>query len=457
MRCPRVLALGTVLACVVSARSLAQSASASQEPFRLTPAQMREDLAAFRDGFMARDNSFSAAARAQAESRLRALDSSVERLTPVAFELELARIVALADNGHTNASAAARLQHYNRVPVRLAVFGEAFYVLRATSANADLLGAKLVTIDGHDVRQLRDSARVLVGGIPSRRDRSAPYVLESPEQLHALGLAAAAERATYSFQRADGRSVGRRLDGIAPQPGSPPPFGEQWLFPQQMPRDEGTWRGVLDSARAPWSLGEPRTTYRWRAAPELAAMVIELRATTNSPTASITSFLDEVASKLEAQRPRNVVLDMRFNGGGNLNTARDFMKRLPTLVPGRIFVLTSPVTFSAAISSIGYLKQAAPDRVTIVGEGVGDRLVFFAEGTRTMLPNSGASISFSTQRHDYNNGCKAFTDCHPPVVANPIAVASLAPDVAAPWTVESYRAGRDPGIDAIAAELRRRP
>jgi hypothetical protein len=32
---------------------------------------------------------------------------------------------------------------------------------------------------------------------------------------------------------------------------------------------------------------------------------------------------------------------------------------LPTLVKGRIFVLTSPWTFSAAISTLGYLKQAA--------------------------------------------------------------------------------------------------
>jgi hypothetical protein len=152
-----------------------------------------------------------------------------------------------------------------------------------------------------------------------------------------------------------------------------------------------------------------------------------------------------------------VVLDMRFNGGGNLTTARDFMKRLPALVTGRIFVLTSPVTFSAAISSIGYLKQAAPDRVTIVGEGVGDRLVFFAEGSRVTLPNSGTMISFSTQRHDYNTGCRPYSDCHPPVVANPIAVPSLAPDVAAPWTIDAYRVGRDPGMEAVAAELRRRP
>jgi hypothetical protein len=450
MRRSRYSGLAVALVCVGVTQGDAQTP-------RLTPQQFRDDIAAFRSEFMARDQSFTPEARGQAETRIRALEAGAERLTPAAFELELSRIVALADNGHTNLIGSARSQHYNRVPVRLAVFGEDLYVLRAAAPNTDLLGAQLTAIDGHDIAQLRDSARVLSGGIPSRRDRVAVFLLESPEQLNAMGLAAARERATYSFRLANGRTVTRQLDGAAPEGTGFALPQDQWLYPTLMPPGDASWKGVLDSAKAPWSLGQRGTPFRWRVAPELAAVVIELRSTQNGPQGSITNFLTEMTSKLEAEPPRNVVLDMRFNGGGNLNTARDFMKRLPTLVPGRIFVLTSPVTFSAAISSIGYLKQAAPDRVTIVGEGVGDRLVFFAEGSRATLPNSGAMISFSTQRHDYNNGCKAFTDCHPPVVANPIAVASLAPDVAAPWTIDAYRAGRDPGIDAVAAELRRRP
>jgi hypothetical protein len=123
-------------------------------------------------------------------------------------------------------------------------------------------------------------------------------------------------------------------------------------------------------------------------------------------------------------------------------------------VPGRIFVLTSPWTFSAAISTVGYLKQALPARVTIVGEHVGDRLEFFAEGSRVRLPDSGASISYSTERHDYRNGCRGATDCHGSVVRHPIAVASLAPELPAPWTIEDYREGRDPALAAVAAALR---
>jgi hypothetical protein len=40
-----------------------------------------------------------------------------------------------------------------------------------------------------------------------------------------------------------------------------------------------------------------------------------------------------------------------------------------------------------------------------------------------------------------------------PVVTRPIAVPSLDPDIAAPWTIEAYRAARDPAMEAVAAAL----
>ena len=430
------------------------STSASGAPTHLTPAQLREDLVAFRAQVLDRDRSYSAAARTQAESQLARLEADVDRVTPAQFALAIARIVALADNGHTNAAASVRARQFNRVPVRLAVFGEEFRVLRATEANADLLGARLVSIDGHAVTQLRDSARTLSGGVPRRRDRFAPFLFESPEQLHAMGLATNAARATYAFQTLDGRAVQRELSDEANRAPDVRGGGRS-MFPALLPDEQGKWRVLLNANQAPWSLSEPDAPFRWRAAPEIDGMVVELRQTVSSPGNAIDAFLADMAQRIESGRPRNLVIDMRVNGGGNLNTARDFMKRLPELVPGRIFALTSPWTFSAAISSIGYLEQTAPDRVTIVGEEVGDRLEFWAEGGPTTLPTSRLVISIATQRHDYRNGCRAFSDCHRPVVVNPIAVPSLAPDIAAPWTIGAYRTGRDPAMEAVAATIKR--
>ena len=120
-----------------------------------------------------------------------------------------------------------------------------------------------------------------------------------------------------------------------------------------------------------WRRQEPGKPFRFRSAAEINGFVVQLRQTMDAPDRSVRDFLNEMLETIKRDHPMNVVVDMRLNGGGDLNKARDFMKALPGLVPGRVFVLTSAWTFSAAISSVGYLKQAAPSKVSIVGEEVG--------------------------------------------------------------------------------------
>lgn len=59
------------------------------------------DLSAFRSEFLAKDTSFSPDARREAERRLSSLEATASGLSALAVSLELARIAALADNGHT--------------------------------------------------------------------------------------------------------------------------------------------------------------------------------------------------------------------------------------------------------------------------------------------------------------------------------------------------------------------
>jgi hypothetical protein len=60
----------------------------------------------------------------------------------------------------------------------------------------------------------------------------------------------------------------------------------------------------------------------------------------------------------------------------------------------------------------------------------------------------------ATERHDYVTGCRNIENCHGSVVRNPVSVPTLAPDIEAPWTLETYLAGRDPAMEAVAGALR---
>ena len=415
----------------------------------------RNDLVVFRRDFYARDSSYSIEHRAEADKRLRTLESKLGAVSAAQFELELARIVALADNGHTNSPASLRSRRYARVPIRLVPFGDQFYVLRADTAHADLLGARLVGIDGKALSEVRSAAHALWGGTPAWRDRQLPFLLESPDQMMALVITTAPDAAVFRFALRNGRTVNRRITADMPNANREFYPGTRWLYPEPLDTDRGDWRFLGTKEKSPWAFQEPSQLFRLRPAPELNALIVQLRAN-HGGTQPIQEFLGKATEEIRRTQPRNLVLDLRVNGGGDLNNTRDFVQSLPGLVPGRIFVLTSPWTFSAAISTTGYLKQAGGDRVTIVGEMVGDRLEFWAEGRLARLPYSGAAMSYSTQRHDYKTGCKPYTDCHGAVVRNPISVPSLAPDIPAPLTIEDFIAGRDPGMEAISKAVVRK-
>jgi hypothetical protein len=411
----------------------------------------RNDLAVFRRDFFARDSSYSSEHRRAAEARLTRLESQAASVTAAQFELELARIVALADNGHTSSPAALRSRRYGRVPIRFVPFGDQFYILRADPTNADLLGGRLLAIDGKSIRDVKAVAHTLWGGLPSWRDRFVPFFIESPDQMQALGVTGRAESASYRVELRNGRTVERRIVADPPNAGREFWNPSRWLTPDPLDAQD-TWKSLGASERTPWAFQEPARLFRLRMATDLNALVVQLRA--NHAPGVLASFLDSAVAEIRRAQPRHIVLDLRTNGGGDLNNTREFVKLLPTLVTGRVFVLTSPWTFSAAISTTGYLKQAGGDRVTIVGEMVGDRLEFWAEGRLARLPFSGSAMSYSTQRHDYKTGCRPYPDCHGAVVRNPISVPSLAPEIEAPLTIEAFIAGRDPGMDAIARAIR---
>ena len=162
------------------------------------------------------DRSWSPAALSDAKARMDELAGRAGSMTPLQFDFAIAEIVALADNGHTRVHAGGRSHASNRVPLRLFPFADGLRVVRAAGAHADLLGARLEKVDGVPVGDIIARSRGLYGGPVHGRDAMAYLLLESPQQLNALGYAARPETARYAFVLADGRDVEREVAGDLP-------------------------------------------------------------------------------------------------------------------------------------------------------------------------------------------------------------------------------------------------
>ena len=97
-----------------------------------------------------------------------------------------------------------------------------------------------------------------------------------------------------------------------------------------------------------------------------------------------------IMNEVVPNRPKSVIVDFRLNDGGNFGNGILFAQALPKLLRpgGKVFVLVSASTFSAAIVTAAMLKESGGASVIFLGTGMGDNQQFWAEGSRVSLPNS---------------------------------------------------------------------
>jgi hypothetical protein len=412
------------------------------------PSDYRADLEVVRR-FLDRDRSYGPTERARAEVALGELEERAGALSPAGFQLAVAQIAAFAQNGHTLLLPALWPHQFNRIPLQVHLFADGLFVIHAPEAMGDLRGARVVSIDGHAIDEVRRVYARYSGARETKRDEWIGFFLESPELLHAAGLAETSDRLSLGLERRDGST----LTQVVPAKLDPPtdsPFAA-------LETSRLVSFAAENTSTAPLYLAERDRAFRASPLPGLEAHFVQLRANASRDGQEIGQFLSSVLATLRETKPRHLVVDLRFDGGGDLNTTRAFFQALPSSIggDGRIFALTSGMTFSAGIASLGYLKQSGAGRVTIVGEPIGDHLEFWAEGQLLELPVSKAVLLFATERHDYRTGCPQ-ADCHDSIRRHPIRVRTLEPDVLAPITFADFRAGRDPALDTVAGLLGRR-
>ncbi len=143
-----------------------------------------------------------------------------------------------------------------------------------------------------------------------------------------------------------------------------------------------------------------------------------------------------------------LVVDLRFNTGGNLDLSKDLMTRLQQEAAGRpVYVITGRATFSAGLYHAAQWKQWG--KATFIGEPVGDRLDYWSEGGNINLPNSKIAIHFADSFHRYSH--KEYPDRKP--YFEELSIDSLAPDDPVIPSFADYAAGRDPAMDIVLRGL----
>jgi C-terminal processing protease CtpA/Prc len=158
----------------------------------------------------------------------------------------------------------------------------------------------------------------------------------------------------------------------------------------------------------------------------------------DDPSQPFADFNREMFEFIDANPVTRIVVDLRFNGGGNSAIFRPFLDEVRAREvfrqPGALYGLIGRQTFSSALMNAVELKSETG--AILLGEPSGGNPNHFGEVRVFTLPNAGLQVMYSTRRFetmpDYDRD-------------------ALVPDLDYPITWEDLLAGRDPAVEAALA------
>lgn len=429
---------------------------------RLTPAQMRKDLAFLKDEWAPLDKSFNDQEQRAFRKLVEDTTSASEKLTSEAFAMAVAQAAAIAHNGHTNANVWPFLG--KDLPVRAWWFSDGLYIVKAHPAFSRLLGARIEKIGALTAAQAHERVKPYLSGNDQRIRFLSPGYLVSPVVLKQIGATDKADSVHLTMQLADGKAEEIKLDALAQgDPGDERLTGLNRGYAVLIPDPaslRGRWSHVLDN------LGDRSLLYSTRsdvqtsflgAAKDVLYIRIDSVASVDD-TPLQDKFATIIQKDILPARPRNIIVDLRLNNGGDFFNTILFSQAMPRLVPrgGRVLVLVGRATFSAGIVTAAMLKGAGGDKVSLIGETMGDDARFWAEGKKVLLPNSRISVRYASQFQDYEKGCTELSTCYWATVAFGPRGISLAPEIMIDTSFAAYANGRDIVLEAAMDQIGQR-
>src|SRR5213593_136285 len=385
------------------------------------------------------------AASARRAAKLRA---RVDRMSDQAIIVEMARAVALSGNAHTRLYLMRNRTEVRRVPIRVWWFGTELRIIRAATEYADLTGCRVIRIGRWDVISAFRKVRGIKAGNASWQRYMSSYFLTSPDILFGAGVLPNAERLPLTV-KCQGRT--RRVT-VTPSPlrRSSTPVEAWWDLAPGYRSSDAELKSVLTVEQAPLYLQHPDRNYwvEYLSAPGI--IYLQYNRAQEMSSDPLSDFIPRVTRILDGNPVKGLIVDVRFNTGGDAGVGTEIFETLNGRLKGvPVVVLTSRATFSAGITSAAQWKQFA--NASIVGEPVGDNLDLWSEGGNLILPNSHLTVHYANGFHAYSQ--RAYPAFQP--YFSDLNVATLAPDKIVEVTWSDYVAGQDPLLEAAVTRIQK--
>jgi len=405
------------------------------------------DIAYVENEFLPAAKTYTDESRDSCSVILSKLKQQIDALSDFQIRLELARCVVLADNAHTTLP----LPWTDKIPLRLYRFSDGIYIVRTDSLASPHLGAKVLEINGVEVSHVERQLFPYLSGIPRWKKFKTIDLMTSPKTLYEAGIVTTKDALTFTLLK---NQVRTQVSFKAQEVKNDRAWFESWANLYPTPRDSTNRKFLLSHVESlPLYLQrtEEGVFYMFDDQEKIAYFHI------NSFWDQCSDFKEKIASFTEAlksKRDYEVVIDLRFYTGGNYGLAVKLATDPPKIIDKdkKIYLITSDKTYSAGIVTAARIKHFAKGRIIVVGEGVGDRLKFWAESERFALPYSGIRIYNSKKEHDWQDNKRSIFRTHIPNYFYGVGVKDLKVDQEIKLSFQDYMDNRDPILEWIKSQ-----
>jgi hypothetical protein len=407
----------------------------------------RQDLDYAQRKLLRLETSFTPASRQRFLESIENLNASVATVDDAHLIVAFARTLAAIGNAHTRLYLLRNRTDLRRLPIRVWWFRDRLYIIRTAPEQSRLLGCEVVRIAGVPALRAKQIVAGLYAGSNGWRDYMSTYTLTSPEILYGSNVAPSMESIRWDLN-CQGETLSADLKPL-PLERSTMPVESWWDLAPGAPLTLQGGKGMT-FAVMPVYLRDPDHPYWFEFLPDVGALYFQYNRAAPDEQHPLAKFEEELMRAMTAHPSAALIVDLRFNTGGDGNVARQTMSNIQNACAFRkVYVITGRTTFSAGLFHAVQWKHWG--KAIFVGEEPGDGLEFFAEGGNILLPNSRLTVHFANARHCYSAASQTpSTDCFNELRVEPLTIALPASN-----SFEQYRSGRDAALESIVADLKK--
>ncbi|MBK9732503.1 MAG: hypothetical protein IPO83_14715 [Chitinophagaceae bacterium] len=319
-------------------------------------------------------NLFANISKVAFDSLINDLKNRAGVLTQEEFIVELFRINARIADEHTRIDPGFE----NIFPFRFEYFDEGLAIILADSLSSKYLSCRVLAIDHHQVQEVISKlSSILKKDNPSFIKFWMAYYCNKPQLLYGLGLIENQQQASFRLLTATGDTITAIVPSI--------PVNKVTTLVKAEPLNH-----ILPYMRDDFYWYQYDTTHN--------TMYFDYAKCSEDDKLSFNDFNTNIFREIELRKPSKLVVDLRFNGGGNSSVLHPFLKNIKgnyLNTKGKLYVLVGRKTFSSALmNAVDFVKNT---NAIIVGEPTGANINHFGEVKSFQLPDSKITVYYSTK------------------------------------------------------------